>query len=214
MTARPPFRPAAPRRHRSAARWWWLLPLCLLGPASLAAQPTNAALYGHLATRCLSTAPDTVGAFVLHAPADLPFLATDLAAGWHAAGYTVFLGDSAVVPPGLPRLTYHIDEAHVAYERLRRRQVQRTVTLALRYTLTAADGHLLAAAPCREAATDTLAVAALDAVESPAFPETRGERPPPRWPRRVVEPVVLTAATAVAVFLFFSLRSDRADEGL
>lgn len=210
-----PSHASAACRRPGLIFWLRLAPVVLLSLAeAAAAQPTNAEVYLDLAATCLTAAPDTVDAFRLESPEAMPYLATGLAALWQADGYTVFLGDSAAVPPDLPRLAYTVDEAQVTYERVRRGRVQRTVTLALRYTLTATDGRLIRAAPCRETATDVIPLDALDAVESPAFPETQGERPPPRWPRRYLEPIVLTAATAVVAFLFFSLRSDRADDGV
>lgn len=187
----------------------------LLGtPRPASAQPqTNQDVFAMLVQDCLADVPDTVDAFRLAPPHAMPYLATALARRWQSDGYTVYLADSTSARP-MPQLRYVIDESAVTYERAERRRVRRTVDLALRYTFTAPDGRLLRTDPCRNAFTDLLDRDALDAVESPAFPETQGERPPPRWPRRYLEPVVLTAATAVAVFLFFSLRSDRADDGV
>ena len=106
-----------------------------------------------------------------------------------------------------------IEEARVGYARARRKQLNRTVTLALRYTFAAADGRLLGEARCRETFTDTIRRADRADLESEAFPETQGDAPRAGWMRRYLEPAVLAAATAITVYLFFNLRSDRTDDG-
>ena len=194
--------------------------LCLApmaGPTARAQPaPTNLEAYQTLALRCLASVPDTAQVLALDAPARMPYLRTALTDAWRRDGRTLFLADTSFQTnaPPTPRLRYAIEEARVAYARARRKHLDRTVTLALRYTFTAADGRLLGEARCREAFTDTIRRADRAALESETFPETRGDPPRAGWMRRYLEPAVLAAATAITVYLFFNLRSDRSDDGV
>lgn len=183
-----------------------LLLFVLSPPLAAAAQPTNVAALQELGVRCLAAVPDTARAFRLDAPERLAYLRPALVAHWQAEGRTLFVADTAAAPP-LPRLRYRVEAAGVAYARAGRR-LRRTVTLGLHYSFTAPDGRLLADARCHEVYADTLARNALAVVEADAFPEARAEPPPPGWLRRYLEPALLTAATAVTAYLFFTLRSQ------
>lgn len=180
------------------------------------AQTTNLAAYQNLAVRCLADVPDTVQAFRLDAPALMPYLRAALVERWQAEGHTLYLADSSFQTPGLPppRLRYEIEQAQVEYERAGRRQMDRTVTLGLRYTFIGSDGRLLHDDRCLDTFTDTLRRADQAAVQTDAFPETQAEAPSGSWRRRLLEPAVLAAATAVTIFLFFNLRSERTDDEL
>ncbi len=195
-----------------------LVLVCLAPTAWPAARaqptPTNLEAYQTLALRCLAAVPDTASVVVLDAPALMPYLRTALTDAWRSDGRTLFLADSAAVGPAAPRLAYAIEHVGVAYERARRKRLNRTVSLALRYTLTTAQGRLLDEARCSETFTDTIRRADHAALESEAFPETRGTLPRAGWMRRYLEPAALAAATAITVYLFFNLRSDRSDDGV
>lgn len=179
------------------------------GPSASQAQDTNQAIYQNLALRCLSDVPDTLQAFRLLAPSRMPYVRTALTQHWRRQGYRLFLADTAQAPAPLPLLRYAVEEANVAYQRADGRRLHRQVELALRYTLTAADGALLRDAGCRETYEDTFRRSALTAVETTGFPETRADPPPAGWWRRYLEPAILTAATGITIYLFFSLRSLR-----
>ena len=202
----------------------WMRALVLLGclapmaGRTVRAQqpPTNLETYQTLALRCLASVPDTAQALALDAPALMPYLRTALTDAWRREGRALFLADTSFQASGPPppRLRYAIEEARVAYARARRKQLDRTVTLALRYTFTGADGRLLGEARCRETFTDTIRRADRTALETDAFPETQSDPPRAGWMRRYLEPAVLAAATAITVYLFFNLRSDRSDDGV
>jgi len=194
--------------------WAVLACLALVPLATAFAQPTNLEAYQTLALRCLAEAPDTTQAFRLDAPALMPYLRTALAQRWREEGRALFLADSLLSSPAIARLRYEIEEAQVAYARARRKQLVRTVTLALRYTFTAADGRLLRTARCRDTFTDTIRRSDRAALEWEAFPETQGEAPRGGWMRRYLEPAILAVATAVTVYLFFNIRSERTDDGV
>ena len=194
-----------------------LLSTLLLG-ASLpvraqAPPPTTAEVYAHLAARCLVAVPDTAAALRLVLPEAMPYLAPPLIEAWQNQDRVIFQGDSARMG-SVPTLDVRVNEARIRYARAGRGRVARTATLELQYAFAGPDGAVIRAAACSETLTDEVPRGALPALELAAYPETQAPPPPPGWPRRYLEPAVLTAATAVAVFLFFSLRSDRADDGL
>ena len=188
--------------------------LALMPLGAALAQPTNLETYQRLALRCLTEAPDTVQAFRLEAPAQMPYLRTALTQRWREEGRVLFLADSLGERPATARLRYEIEEARVAYARARRKQLARTVTLALRYTFTAADGRLLREDRCRDTITDTIRRSDRAALEWETFPETLGEDPRGGWMRRYLEPAILAVATAVTIYLFFNIRSQRTNNGV
>lgn len=192
--------------------------LCLVSWSRSAAhaQATNLAAYQDLAVRCLAGVPDTVKAFRLDASEQMPYLRAALVERWQAEGRTLYLADSSFQTTGTPppRLRYEIEQARVAYARAGRKQMDRTVTLGLRYTFIDSDGRLLHDDRCLDSFTDTLRRADQDAIQTDAFPETQAEPPPGSWRRRFLEPAVLAAATAVTIFLFFNLRNERTGDEL
>ena len=195
-----------------------LLVLVCLAPTAWAAAraqptPTNLEAYQTLALRCLAQVPDTATVVVLDAPALMPYLRTALTDAWRNDGRILFLADSSLQATAAPRLAYAIEHVGVAYARARRKQLHRTVTLTLRYSFTTPQGRLLDEARCSETFTDTIRRAARTDLESDTFPETQGTLPRAGWMRRYLEPAALAAATAITVFLFFNLRSDRSDDG-
>ncbi len=190
--------------------------LLLTGTLAFAAHaqapPTNLEVYQMLAGRCLSTAPGTTTAFHLSAPSLMPYVRTTLVQAWQSEARTLYVGDAADAP-AVPTLQYTIDEVALTYARANRKALARNVVLGLSYTLTAPDGQLLGENRCRETYDDVIARGQQEALEQATYPETQGTAPPPGWMRRYLEPVVLGAATVVTVVLFFSLRSDRANDG-
>ena len=173
------------------------------------AQQSNISILEDLAVRCLAGIPDTTQTFFLSASTQMPYLRTALVDRWLNEHRTIMLPDSAGYM-GHPRLVYQIDEVRVDYQRQGRKRIQRDITLALRYSFTNNNGQLLSEERCTDSFTDVLDRNEVAAVESDAYPETKGDPPETGWVRRFLEPTVLTAATALTVYLFFSLRSDRA----
>lgn len=184
--------------------------LLALAPASHA-QPTNAAQYTEIALACLGEVPSGTVAFRLDADAQRPYLRTALVGRWHAADYQPYLADTAQAPPDLPLLRYRVEQAQVTYERAGRKHLRRTVALALRYTWLGPDGQIRQDDACTDTRTDTLPRSAVAAIEDPAFPETQGAVPSGSFLRRYLEPALVVTVTAIGAYLFFTLRSDRAD---
>ncbi len=189
----------------------WCLAAGLAAPAR--AQPTNLEVYQELALRCLADVPDTARVVHLEAPPQMPYLRTALVARWQQQGRVLFLADSSFqAAGGAHRLRYAVEQAQVVYARARRKQFARTVSLALRFTLLAPDGRLLREDRCQDRFTDAIPRKDRAALESEAFPETQAEPPRGSWRRRYLEPAILAAATAVTIYLFFNLRSERTND--
>lgn len=170
------------------------------------AQPaTNAALYQDIALHCLGDVPNGLDRLILEAPSTLPFVRSALVSAWQEADIEIFIDEGAEVEG--PRLSYSIEEAGVDYLRADRR-LARSVRLALRYSLVGDDGRVIVDDVCRDARHDYIMQDDVSTVESDAYRETQGQLPPAGWFRRVLEPAVVTAASAVAVYLFFVLRSS------
>ncbi|NBC16002.1 MAG: hypothetical protein GVY18_01660 [Bacteroidetes bacterium] len=193
------------------ALWTGAAGIGMPAAAQTSETPTNLEVLQSLSVGCLAeTVPDSMRTLRLDAPEQMAYLRTALVGRWQDTGREIYVAaDSATTP--LPTLDYAIETVDVTYERGGRRTVERTVTLALHYTLTTADGRLLRDARCRDAHTDTVRRDRLAALESAAHPETQADPPPGGWLRRYAQPAVVAAATVVTVFLFFSLRSDRVD---
>lgn len=171
------------------------------------AQETNISLYQKLALQCLSSLPDSIESFELDASREMPYLRPALVAGWQEEGRNVYLADSLAQNRDLPILRYRVDDASVAYEPEGRGRLRRTVALTLQYTLVAADGRLATEQRCTESTNDLISRRDIDEIEAGAYPETQSAIPDAGWIRRYLEPAVLTVATAVGVYLFFSIRS-------
>lgn len=191
------------------------LGLCMMTSvirAQPAPPPSNLDVYQQIAVACVAEAPAALDAFRLAMPAQMPYLRTALMERWQAQQKQVYLADSSytAAPAALSTLTVQIEQAEVHYERAARKQVQRAVTLGLQYTVVGGDGQLLQEARCADTVRDTVPRDQLDALASP-YPETQAEPPAAGWFRRHGQPAILTAATAVTVYLFFALRSDRAN---
>ena len=209
LSPQPP--PASPARCAAAAPAL-LVALAIFGVCasarSGAAQPVNRVLFEEMAIDCLGTLPETEGDLILHAPEEMPYVRAVLVAAWQADGRTIFLPDST--RPGL-RIAYAIEEAGVHYEKRRRKQLAREVRLVLRYDIADQDGRVLADDRCALMRSDVITRAQRTAVETEAWPETQGAPPRRSRVRRMLEPVVLTAAMTVTAWLFFSLRSSGED---
>lgn len=180
----------------------------LLIATTVAGQSTNLALYQEMAVECLGDVPASIDTLALQPPDRMPYIRSALVTHWQDDGRTIYLPDSAGTHP---LLSFDVEEADVTYAR-RSRRIGRSVVLALRYSLTSPTGRILADDRCREETSDMISRTALQVVQVDAYPETQADPPEGGWFRRYLEPVVITAATAVAVYLFFTLRSTEADD--
>lgn len=200
--------------HRVAARGLLVaVAVFALGAETADAQETNLAVYQRLALECLGELPRDVEALSLEAPDEMPYVRSALIESWTSDGREVF--DFNGLPPQsatLPRLAFTVEEARVTYDALGRGRLNRNVRLAVQYVLSDVDGRILLDERCSKAADDVIDRAARERLEDEAYSETRGDPPRAGWVRRYVEPAVLTAATALGVYLFFTLRSQSTDD--
>jgi hypothetical protein len=182
-------------------------------PEGVLAQETNLAVYQRLARDCMSELPADIDTLALQAPDAMPYLRSALIDAWRSTGREVFdLNDSPTQAATLPRLAFSIEDARVSYANAGRRRLLRDVRLALQYSLTDGDGRIILDEHCSMTADDVIDRAARIRLEEDAYAETVGDEPPAGWIRRYVEPAVLAAATALGVYLFFSLRSESVDD--
>lgn len=177
------------------------------------AQDTNLAVFQQLAIECLGDLPSGIDTLVLDPGSRMPFLRTALIETWKMGGHEIYAIDTT--PPQaahLPRLAFTVEDAGVTYTRADRRRLNRRIRLGLRYSITDSDGRIITEDLCAEALSDTIDSAAVARFENEAYAETQGELPRAGWLRRIVEPAIITAATAIGVYLFFTLRSQSADD--
>ncbi len=203
---------------RLSARIGWAHALCLWISISICVRPiiaqelsSNLAVYQQLATQCLGSFADEGDSLIVAPPANMPYLTGALFTLWQKEGRVVFDRTLVKVNAALPALSWRIERALVSYVREPRKMVTRTVNLDLRFTMASASGQILEHDVCRQQYDDVVPRDQLAALETVAYPETHAEAPPASWPRRYLEPAVLGMATALAAFLFFNLRSSRAD---
>ena len=174
--------------------------------------PTNLAVFQQLAENCLASLPGDADSLKIVPPPTLFFLAGSVASVMQNNGHIVFIQDGTEgTGLNLPQLSWVVENAGVQYARARSRTVARSVRLDLRYTFVSPEGQILSHGPCTQMYNDTVHHNELTSLETAAYPETQAEPPPAGWIRRYLEPVLLATATALAAFLFFNLRSDRAD---
>ena len=209
-------------------RTFLLIGLCfLLQPAYSQAQglgtqepktsvPSHETVLAQLASTCLAPAVEGVTDFRFIAQGRAPFLASALSRMWIDENKNVHLSES---PPqsaesdvsSLPLLAWTIDRATIHLERAGRKSVERTSDIALTWWLSESTGRLLNTKTCSLSSSDEMTRREAEALADVRFSETNPDLPPAaRW-RRIVEPVVLTGATAVGTYLLFNLRSRRAD---
>ncbi len=88
------------------------------------------------------------------------------------------------------------------------RVVDRTVRLTLRAKAVDGEtGDVLFGRDISSAMSDVVELDALESLETPGLPMTRGTVPPAGFTSGLLEPVILIGAIAVAVFLLFTTRS-------
>jgi hypothetical protein len=182
--------------------------LSLLLSSVSAGQATNLELFQEMAVECLGGVPIGADTLLLEAPETMPYLRSALTNLWKEDERTIFLADSSAVP--LPLLAYRIENSDVEYAR-RGKQIERRLKLDIRFTYTDRNGRLMSDDRCSAVRTGPVAMSDMAQIQDAAYPETQAEMPEAGWFRRYLEPVVLTAATAVAVYLFFTLRSNAGD---
>ncbi len=191
--------------------------LVLLGSfaSSAVAQPVNTAVFQDLALRCVAFVTDSSDDLIIDTPAArMPYVRSAIVQALDAAGRQVYLADSTYTaqPENLSTLRYQVDGSSVDYKRLRKKRAQRSVSLTASAALIDASGALVVDKSCNELAVDTVAIGTLKGLENSVYRETQGPTVRAGFGRRFLQPIMLTAATSLSVYLFFALRSDSNSE--
>ena len=188
-----------------------LLPLC-----SSFGQPSNGEILGRLVAHCVTSAASDTDSLILMPDQRYDFLRTAVVNALRGEGKAVFLaldaGDQIAVEAaahsGYWALTYRVESSTIRYSS-DDGELTRSVVVGTRILVTADKAEVVADTLCETDFSDEIAGADLDRMEVPASEITRGERPGKGWLRRIAEPVIVAAASAVAVYLFFNVRSDK-----
>lgn len=191
-----------------------IVALVAISASPARAQESTLSIYQQLARECMGELPSGIDSLQLEPTAQMPYLRSALIESWQSGGVEVYSVDSS--PPQaahLPRLSFTVEDAVVQYVRADRRRINRQVRLGLQYSLTGPDGRIILDERCSRAAADIIDRTAVANIENRAYSETQGELPRAGWLRRIVEPAVITAAAAIGVYLFFTLRSQSAEDG-
>jgi len=112
------------------------------------------------------------------------------------------------------QLRIDVDEGRLEYVRAPRRAaepLERRIRIGLRYTLTEPGGGIVASDSCVETRSDLHTIQHARSLADPRWNVTDPVIPQTGFWHRYLQPTVLVAATAVGTYLFFNLRSDRAD---
>ena len=170
------------------------------------AQSSNAATVIELSVDCLAPAVEEVDAFTFQPPARYLQVQQALLKRWADEGKAVYLTDTLSVPR--PRFRYDIPASSVTYELERKRKVRREVQVHATATLVGADGEVLRVVDCPATQDHVLARKELAALRAETLAETNEAAVPAGFSRRVLEPALAVTATALGVYLFFTLRSE------
>lgn len=135
-----------------------------------------------------------------------PFLETRLAARLLDAGVELGGGDT-------PVLRVDLERADIVYRRAGGRTLERTVSAGIAYAVTLPDGSVQQADVCQGSLTDRMDRKTAASLTDPQSGLTQPELPRTGIWSRYLEPAVLVGATAIGTYLFFNLRSRRADSG-
>lgn len=126
--------------------------------------------------------------------------------------YNVFLSSSTAKREGAS-LDIGPVETRVHYGRafresfLGKRKTARTIEVAVTANIRNAGDEVLFAGSVSRAFSDTIHVGDLPDLETPSIPLTQGEPPEGGFFDTVLEPFIIIGASAIAVYLFFTVRS-------
>lgn len=179
------------------------------GAGAGASTETNAEVLTRLALECTAGVLQGPDSLIVSSPSRLPFLGSGLLTSWQRAGKVLFVPGSR---EGLGRVDLGLERAGVSYRRATSGLVERRVALSLSVRRTTAAGQILEDDLCAATEQDLVPLDRIPDLEDAGYPETRADIPLSFW-RRLVQPAVITAATAVGTILFFSLRSRRSTDG-
>jgi len=172
---------------------------------------THADFLSELVQECLDEVAADHSSLRIKSQGKAAFAVGHVVRNWTAAGKSIYLDDAPGPENNL--LVFTVDTAEITFERINKNLLSRSAEIALTYWLSDPQGRVLQNDSCQKTADDELSRKDARALADTRYPETDPSLPSAsRW-RRLAEPVVLIGATAVGTYLFFNLRSRRADSG-
>lgn len=178
---------------------------------SSTAQESHVSFISGLVKECLDAAVDGRSSFKIRAQGQATYSLAEVVKSWREAGKSIFLEDANIDDQDL--LVFTVDAAELSYDRQGKNQLGRTAKISLTHWLSDSEGRVIGNDTCAKTASDTLSRKTAKAMGDNRYPETDPSMPhASRW-RQVAEPLVLIGASAVGTYLFFNLRSRRANSG-
>ncbi|MBT8401126.1 MAG: hypothetical protein KJO98_11665 [Rhodothermia bacterium] len=191
------------------------LALCTSPLERAAGQPANGDIIGQLAADCATMGLAAVDTLELIPDDRYEFIRTAVVLAMQNQGTVVMMSQApatstvnSVDGEQRPSLRYRIENGEVRYSKAGG-VLAREIVVDTRVLATMSDNSVARDTLCTKSFSDQIRPADVDDVEDPNQPLTLGNRPDKGWLRRIAEPAVVAAASAVAVYLFFNVRSDR-----
>lgn len=187
----------------------------IFAPAATRAQATNAEILQEMAVQCVRPVATPYARLSLRPDPANPFLNQAVFNALTEDDKLLYLDTKdrtvnsvAAANEVDASLGFNVERVSIRYDRDGRRKVTRNIDLDLSYILVGPDRRILSNQTCSTSHADQIHRSQIDEVENQTMPLTQGVRPSRGWLRRYAEPVVIGAASAVAVYLFFNIRSD------
>ncbi len=185
-------------------------------PERAAGQPANGDIIGQLAADCVTSALAAADTVRLVPDQRYEFIRTAVVGAIQNDGTIVVISPAS--PEAAPQqssrtrphawLRYRIEKSEIRYTKAGD-ALAREIFVDTRVLATMSDHSVAVDSLCAGSFEDEIQPADVQDVEDSSQPLTIGRRPDKGWLRRIAEPAVVAAASAVAVYLFFNVRSDR-----
>lgn len=185
-----------------------LAAVCFAAPDSSSAQVTNREVMISLVSTCLAPAIEDESTLSYTYRGSESFVEAGVVAGWLQDGKSVSIFSGGDSQPAVSHLDFSVTDLDVAYERASKHTVGRTVSVVVMGTHRNSDDQILHAIDCPASFEDVLDRNSLSLVEDTELEVTTAEHPSQGVIRKYVQPVIVGAASAVTVYLFFTIRSS------
>lgn len=172
---------------------------------------THAEQLQTLALACLGPVPLGLNEIQIDSDGKHRYIESVLINYWMEEGMTVFDGSGSKETGAIPGLRFSVDTSTIILEKTSSGDFRRTANIGIEYVLTGPNAQVLADSRCDTAQSDTISSEQANAFRDSRFPETDIESSSRSWFRSFLEPAVTIGAAAVGTYLFFNLRSERAD---
>ncbi|NND73289.1 MAG: hypothetical protein HKN43_17070 [Rhodothermales bacterium] len=163
-----------------------------------------------LAQTCLAPLAESTSEFAYEQVGGYRFLETGVVSMWMDDGKSVSRASAPDSVSAATLVRYEVHDARVSYLRESRSTLERTVDVRLSGLRFENGVATVSVAECPGTFTDIVDRNDIEAIEDAGIQETRGIIPRSGFLKRYGQPIVAGAASAVAVYLFFSIRSDEA----